>query len=149
MTCCAKTRQRGFSLLEVLVAFSVMALSLGGYYATHLAEKHRLRAVLGLYACTDAERSGPYSERRYTVNRYAEAAERFLGKRPEQLPWGKRVEFPGVMDLVTVEDVIARFDRDCRYLYINPSCLRYAPFSPADLIGRTPQLPPHLRGLAP
>ncbi len=70
-------------------------------------------AVLGLYACTDAERSGPYSDRRYTVNRYAKAAERFLGKRPEQLPWGKRVEFPGVMDLVTVEDVIARFERYC------------------------------------
>ncbi|GAB2996352.1 ADP-heptose--LPS heptosyltransferase [Arenimonas maotaiensis] len=70
-------------------------------------------AVLGLYACTDAERSGPYSDRRYTVNCYAEAAERFLGKHPEQLPWGKRVEFPGVMDLVTVEDVIARFERYC------------------------------------
>lgn len=70
--------------------------------------------VLGLYACTDAERSGPYSDRRYCVNRYAEAAQRFLGKPPARLPWGKRVEFPGVMDLIEVDEVIERFDRFVR-----------------------------------
>ena len=67
-------------------------------------------AVLGLHACTDAERSGPYSDRRWTVNRYAEAAEKFMGKPASQLAWGRRIEFPGVMDLVTVDEVIARFD---------------------------------------
>lgn len=67
-------------------------------------------AVLGLHACTDAERSGPYSDRRWTVNRYAEAAERFMGKPAGRLAWGRRIEFPGVMDLVTVDDVVARFE---------------------------------------
>src|SRR5690606_15068337 len=67
-------------------------------------------AVLGLHACTDAERSGPYSDRRWTVNRYAEAAERFMRRPASALPWGKRIEFTGVMELVTVEDVIARFE---------------------------------------
>ncbi|HEU0154234.1 MAG TPA: glycosyltransferase family 9 protein [Arenimonas sp.] len=67
-------------------------------------------AVLGLHACTDAERSGPYSDRRWTVNRYAEAAGKFMGKPADRLAWGRRIEFPGVMDLVTVEDAIARFD---------------------------------------
>lgn len=67
-------------------------------------------AVLGLHACTDAERSGPYSDRRWTVNRYAEAAEKFMGKPADRLSWGRRIEFPGVMDLVAVDDVIARFD---------------------------------------
>jgi heptosyltransferase I len=66
--------------------------------------------VLGLHACTDAERSGPYSDRRWTVNRYAEAAEKFMGKPAGQLAWGRRIEFPGVMDLVTVDDVVARFE---------------------------------------
>lgn len=67
-------------------------------------------AVLGLHACTDAERSGPYSDRRWTVNHYDQAARRFLGKPASALPWGKRVEFPGVMDLVQVDEVVARFE---------------------------------------
>jgi heptosyltransferase I len=66
--------------------------------------------VLGLHACTDAERSGPYSDRRWTVNRYADAAQRFLGKPASDLRWGRRIEFPGVMDLVTAEEVVNRFD---------------------------------------
>lgn len=66
--------------------------------------------VLGLHACTDGARSGPYSDRRWTVDHYAAAAERFLGKPAARLPWGKRVEFPGVMDLVQVDDVLDRFE---------------------------------------
>ncbi|PRH83587.1 glycosyltransferase family 9 protein [Arenimonas caeni] len=66
--------------------------------------------VLGLHACTDAERSGPYSDRRWTVNHYDDAARRFLGKPAGALPWGKRVEFPGVMDLVQVDEVVERFE---------------------------------------
>lgn len=66
--------------------------------------------VLGLYACTDAERSGPYSDRRWTVNCYAEAAETFMRKDPAQLRWGQRIEKPGVMDLVRIDEVLGRFD---------------------------------------
>jgi heptosyltransferase I len=66
--------------------------------------------VLGLYACTDRERSGPYSDLSHSVNHYDEAARKFIGKPASQLRWGKRVEFPGVMDLVPVEEVISRFD---------------------------------------
>lgn len=76
---------------------------------THMANAMGT-AVLGLHACTDAGRSGPYSDRRWCVNRYDEAARRFLGKPATALPWGKRVEFPGVMDLVEVADVIDRFE---------------------------------------
>lgn len=66
--------------------------------------------VLGLFACTDRERCGPYSDRRWSVNHYDDAARRFLGKPAAALPWGKRVEFPGVMDLITVAEVIGRFE---------------------------------------
>lgn len=75
----------------------------------HMANAMGCR-VIALHACTDRDRSGPYSDRRWSPNRYAEAAERFLHKPAMALPWGKRVEFEGVMDLVTVDEVVERFD---------------------------------------
>lgn len=67
-------------------------------------------AVLGLYAATDPQRSGPYSDRRWCVDRYGRAAERFLGKPAGQLAWGSKIERPGVMDLIETEAVIERLD---------------------------------------
>ena len=66
--------------------------------------------VIGLFACTDRERCGPYSDLRFSVNHYDEAARKFIGKPASELRWGKRVEFPGVMDLISVEEVLGRFD---------------------------------------
>jgi heptosyltransferase I len=67
-------------------------------------------AVIGLFACTDRERCGPYSDLRWSVNHYDEASRRFMHRPASELPWGKRVEFPGVMDLVGVDEVIGRFE---------------------------------------
>lgn len=75
----------------------------------HMANAMGCRAI-GLYACTDATRCGPYSDLRWSPNRYAEAAEQFLRKPCSAVPWGKRIEFAGVMDLVTVDDVAERFE---------------------------------------
>ena len=66
--------------------------------------------VLGLHAATDSTRSGPYSDLRWTVDRYDAASRRFLNKPGRDLPWGKRVEFPGVMDLIEIEAVTERLD---------------------------------------
>lgn len=67
--------------------------------------------VLGLFACTDGSRSGPYSDMRYTIDHYPQAALQFAGKPASELPWGKRVEYPGVMALIGVDEVIACFER--------------------------------------
>jgi heptosyltransferase I len=67
--------------------------------------------VLGLHAASNPARSGPYSDQRYCVDRYDAAARRFLGKPESALRWGTKIERPGVMDLVTVEDAIAAFER--------------------------------------
>jgi len=75
----------------------------------HMANAMGCR-VVALHACTDAERSGPYSDRRWSPNHYSEAAEQFLHKSSTTLPWGKRVEFEGVMDLIGVDEVIACFE---------------------------------------
>lgn len=67
--------------------------------------------VIGLYACTDRERCGPYSDLRWSVNHYDEAARRFMQRPASELRWGKRIEFPGVMDLIPVDEVIDCFER--------------------------------------
>lgn len=67
--------------------------------------------VLGLHAASNPRRSGPYSDIRYCVDRYDDAARKYLGKPAEALRWGTKIEREGVMDLVTVEDAIAAFER--------------------------------------
>jgi heptosyltransferase I len=67
--------------------------------------------VLGLHAASNPARSGPYSDRRYCVDRYDDAARRFLGKPASELKWGTKIEFDDVMQLITVEDGIAAFER--------------------------------------
>lgn len=64
--------------------------------------------VLGLYAATNPARSGPYHSRAWCVDRYADAARRFLRREPEELAWTQKIERPGVMDLITVDDVQER-----------------------------------------
>ncbi len=66
--------------------------------------------VIGLYAATNPARSGPYLSRALCVDRYAEAALIQFGRTPDELDWMTKIERPGVMDLVTVPDVLARID---------------------------------------
>jgi heptosyltransferase I len=67
--------------------------------------------VLGLHAASNPARSGPYSDRRYCVDRYDDAARRYLRRPACELKWGTKIESDGVMDLVTVDDAIAAFER--------------------------------------
>jgi heptosyltransferase I len=71
--------------------------------------------VVGLYAATNPARSGPYLSRPWCVNAYAEAARRFRGRPPERLPWTEKIEEPGVMALITVEQVAAKLDQALQY----------------------------------
>ena len=66
--------------------------------------------VIGLYAATNPARSGPYLSGRWCVDAYPRAARAFRGCEPEALPWGHKIEEPGVMDLIGVEEVTARLD---------------------------------------
>jgi heptosyltransferase I len=66
--------------------------------------------VLGLHAATPAWGSGPYSDQRWCVDCYEQAAMKYRGKPADQLPWGARIHEPGVMDLITPEAVIAAFE---------------------------------------
>src|ERR671913_274269 len=48
--------------------------------------------VLGLHAASNPKRSGPYSDLRYCVDRYADAARRYLGEPASELKWGAKIE---------------------------------------------------------
>ncbi len=66
--------------------------------------------VIGLYAATNPARSGPYLSLDWCVNRFPEAARRYLGREPEQLPWWTKIERAGVMDLIEPAAVSERLD---------------------------------------
>jgi heptosyltransferase I len=61
--------------------------------------------VVGLYAATNPQRSGPYLSRQWCVDKYDVAAQRLLGKPAAELPWTTKIERPGVMDLITPDEV--------------------------------------------
>jgi heptosyltransferase I len=64
--------------------------------------------VIGLYAATNPARSGPYLSRQWCIDKYDVAARRLLGRPAAELPWTTKIERPGVMDLITPDDVIKK-----------------------------------------
>lgn len=66
--------------------------------------------VIGLYAVSNPDRTGPYLSRHLLVNRYPENAKRYFGKSVEELRWGARVWLEDGMDAITVVDVKDRLD---------------------------------------
>lgn len=70
--------------------------------------------VIGLYASSNPERTGPYNSRVLTVNCYPEAVRKTYGTSVEEIPWGKRVRDPQVMNLIQIEDVKNSLDQVLR-----------------------------------
>jgi heptosyltransferase I len=66
--------------------------------------------VVGLYATSNKDRTGPYRSRQHCVDRYPEALQRFMGRSVAEVAWGTRVRHPDAMDLITVADVTAKLD---------------------------------------
>ena len=67
--------------------------------------------VLGLHAASNPHRSGPYSSLEWSVDRYDAAARKFRGVPASGLPWGTKLEYEGVMDLIETEAVMEALDR--------------------------------------
>jgi heptosyltransferase I len=66
--------------------------------------------VLGLWAATRLQRTGPYLSRQWCIDRYEAAARKFRGRGADELPWTEKIESAGVMDLIEVGDVRERLD---------------------------------------
>lgn len=68
-------------------------------------------AVIGLYAASNPKRSGPYLSQQWCVNKYEEAAKKYKNKPANELKWGTKLEYSGVMDLIEINDVIQKIDK--------------------------------------
>ncbi len=66
--------------------------------------------VIGLYASSNPDRTGPYNNRDLIVNVYPEALANEENKSVSDVKWGKRVRNPTAMDLLQVEQVISKLD---------------------------------------
>lgn len=66
--------------------------------------------VIGLYAATNPARSGPYLSRQWCIDAFPRAAQKFRHSTPEALPWATKIEEPGVMELIEVDEVCKRLD---------------------------------------
>jgi len=64
--------------------------------------------VIGLYASSNPDRSGPYNSRQDVINAYPQALEKFNDKSINEARWGQRVRDPQVMQMIKLEDVITR-----------------------------------------
>ena len=67
-------------------------------------------AVIGLYATSNPDRTGPYLSGAFTINRYPDAIRRYLDKNVADIAWGQRVRDPDGMSLITVQDVLQKLD---------------------------------------
>ena len=75
-------------------------------------------SVIGLYASSNPDRTGPYNSLELTVNCYPEAARKYLSK---NIKWGERIRNPQVMELIKIEmvkDKINQFFKNFRKNYI-------------------------------
>lgn len=66
--------------------------------------------VIGLYATSNPDRTGPYLCRHLVVNAYPEAVRRQFGRAVEDIAWGRRVRDPSAMELIRPEAVESRLD---------------------------------------
>lgn len=63
------------------------------------------KPVIGLFATSNPNRSGPYLNREYIANRYPDALLADTGKTVEETKWGQRVRDPEAMNLIRFDDV--------------------------------------------
>jgi heptosyltransferase I len=66
--------------------------------------------VIGLYAATNPQRAGPYYSRQWCIDKYDAASHKYYGKPATEIPWTTKIERPGVMDLIGIDEVTAKLD---------------------------------------
>ncbi len=93
------------SLSEMLTVLSMSKLYIGPDSGTlHMARMVDI-PIVGLYATSNPERTGPYQKMEYVINKYEEAVEKYINKNNKRIKWGERVRNADAMSLITINDV--------------------------------------------
>lgn len=66
--------------------------------------------VVGLYAHSNPQRTGPYNSQSYVVDHYKAHLDQQYGKLPDQVKWGKRVHGSDLMETITSKEVFDKID---------------------------------------
>ena len=69
------------------------------------------KPVIGLYATSNPERTGPIANMEYVINKYPEALMKFENLDVNKVRWGQRVRNKNAMDLISVQEVIKKIDK--------------------------------------
>ena len=64
------------------------------------------KPVIGLYVTSNPNRTGPYLNQLYTINKYPHALKLFENKSEDNVKWGYRVRNKKAMSLIKIEEVI-------------------------------------------
>lgn len=67
--------------------------------------------VVGLYAGSNPDRSGPWGNREFTVDRYPQAVHRSLGRKVDEVRFGRRLRAGDVMNEIAAADAMEMVER--------------------------------------
>ena len=96
------------SLSEMLSVLNLSEFYIGPDSGTlHMARMIN-KPIIGLYATSNPERTGPYQKLERVIDKYSEALDRFSSKKKSGVKWGERVRDPSAMNLITIDDVKAK-----------------------------------------
>ena len=68
------------------------------------------KPIIGLYATSNPERTGPIGNMKHTINKYSVALKKFNNLDSNNTRWGKRVRNKNAMKLISVDEVIENID---------------------------------------
>jgi heptosyltransferase I len=67
--------------------------------------------IIGLYALTNPQRSGPFKSLNLTVDKYKESLKKYENKTLDQVKWDFKLKHPSAMALITPEELISNIER--------------------------------------
>ncbi len=99
------------SLTEMLSVLNMSKFYIGPDSGTlHMARMVDV-PIIGLYATSNPQRTGPYQKLNYVVDKYKVALEKFSKSNLKNIKWGERVRDPKAMSLISINDVKLKINK--------------------------------------